>query len=123
MTAFTALEPRTRAFSAAVVVDGWVHISGQIGSDPTGRVVGDCGQQTTRCLQKIDDLLAAAQASRSDVVKLTAYLVDAGDYALYAEAKAAWVATPAPAGTAVVVAGLLVPGARIEVEALACVRR
>ncbi len=123
MTAHTALEPRTRAFSAAVVSDGWIHISGQVGSDTTGLVTGDCGLQAARCLKKIDALLVAANATRSDVVKLTAYLVDANDYASYAEVKAKWVEMPAPAGTAVVVAGLLVPGARIEIEALARAQR
>lgn len=123
MSILHALEPRTRTFSAAVVADGWLHISGQVATDADDRVTGDCGVQAIRCLQKIDALLAAAGARRADVVKLTAYLVDGDDFPHYCAAKAAWVAEPAPAGTAVIVAGLLKPGARIEIEAVARVPR
>jgi len=119
MSAPRALEPRTRTFSAAVATDGWLHVSGQIASDAEGRVDGDCSTQATRCLEKIDRLLETADSTRADVVKLMAYLVHAGDFPQYQAAKAAWVAQPAPAGTAVVVAALLVPGARIEIEAIA----
>lgn len=123
LTALTALEPCTPTFSAAVIAGSLMHISGQIGSDASGHVRGDCGQQIAVCLQKIDQLLVAAHASRADVVKLTAYLVHAEDFALYVEAKASWVASPAPAGTAVVVAGLLAPSALVEIEALVHVNR
>jgi enamine deaminase RidA (YjgF/YER057c/UK114 family) len=123
VSAVRALEPRTRTFSAAVAADGWLHVSGQVATDAEGRVDGDCGEQAARCLQKIDALLHAAGASRADVVKLTAYLVDGRDFPLYSAAKAQWVTEPAPAGTAVIVAGLLVPGARIEIEAVARIPR
>jgi len=119
MSRLTALGTPSPTFSAAVACDGWLHISGQIASDAAGRVEGDCAAQAQRCLEKIDALLGAAGASRSDVVRLAAFLIDAADYRHYAAAKAAWVAQPAPAGTAVVVAGLLVQGARIEIEATA----
>lgn len=114
-----ALAPYTRAFSAAIAADGWLHVSGQVATDSDGRLAGDCYQQSVRCLEKIDSLLAAAGATRGDVVKLTAFLLDGADYPGYAAAKAAWIADPAPAGTAVIVAGLLAPGSRIEIEALA----
>ena len=120
MTPMQALAPRSKTFSAAIVTaDGWIHISGQIGSDADGRATGDCGRQARRCFEKIDALLAQAGADRTRVVKLTAYLVNAADYAAYAAAKADWVGDPAPAGTAVIVEGLLVPGALIEIEAVA----
>lgn len=119
MSTVHALEPRTRTYSAAVAADRWLHVSGQVATDANGHVSGDCGEQAMRCLAKIDRLLADARCSRTDVVKLTAYLVDGRDYPQYQAAKAAWVAEPAPAGTAVVVAALLVAGARIEIEAVA----
>ncbi len=119
MSARRALGPCTRTHSAAVVADGWLQVSGQVATDADGRVGGNCEEQAVRCLQKIDRLLADAGCSRADVLKLTAYLVDGRDHAQYQAAKAAWVMEPAPAGTAVVVAGLLVPGARIEIEAVA----
>lgn len=116
-----AFEPQSPIYSAAIAADGWLHLSGQIATDDDGRARGDCRAQTTRCLTKIDALLSAAGATRRDMVKLTSYLVDAADYPAYAAAKAAWLAdqTMAPAGTAVIVARLLVPGARIEIEAIA----
>ncbi|MDB5861572.1 MAG: endoribonuclease [Ramlibacter sp.] len=114
-----ALPPSTPAFSAAIVTEGWVHVSGQIGTDAQGRIAEGCAEQARISLEKIDMLLRQAGSSREHLVKLTAYLVDAADYPHYANAKKGWVAQPAPAGTVVVVAGLLTPGARIEIEAIA----
>lgn len=119
MAPMRALNPRSPTFSAGIVAAGWVHISGQIGSDAQGRVDGGCAAQAQRCFDKIDALLAQAGTSRQHLVKLNAYLLDATDYPHYAAAKKAWVGEPAPAGTAVVVAALLVTGALIEIEAVA----
>lgn len=119
MSGLRPLPPSTATFSAAVVTEGWLHVSGQVATQGDGQPLTRCSEQARECLKKIDALLSAAGATRSDVVKLTAFLVSADDFPSYQAEKAAWVASPAPAGTAVVVAGLLAPGARIEIEAIA----
>jgi enamine deaminase RidA (YjgF/YER057c/UK114 family) len=109
--------------SQAVRVGDTLYISGQVAFDAAGDLVGadDPKRQAEQCFRNIEAVLAAAGSKAAEVVKLTCYLVEVAHYPAYAEAKARFldgVAVP-PAGTAVVVAGLLVPGLLMEVEAVA----
>jgi enamine deaminase RidA (YjgF/YER057c/UK114 family) len=108
--------------SQAVRAGDVVTISGQVALAPHGLVgEGDARAQAEQCFDNIDGLLAAAGARREDVVKLTCFLVDAGDYSAYAAAKAARFGEVAPCGTCVVVSALLDPRFLLEVEAVAVV--
>lgn len=79
------------AYSAAVVCDGWVFVSGQAGlrADFTGYEEGDVGVQTTMTLANIEQLLIAAGSSLDDVVRTTCYLADMGTFAAFDSAYAA----------------------------------
>jgi enamine deaminase RidA (YjgF/YER057c/UK114 family) len=122
-----AIEPnplRTFAgMSQAVRIGNQIHVSGQVAFDEEGKLVGpgDPKLQAQQCFRNIEALLRAAGATPADVVKLTCYLVDGSSYPAYAEAKGLFLDADAvpPAGTTVIVAGLLVPGLMMEVEALA----
>jgi enamine deaminase RidA (YjgF/YER057c/UK114 family) len=121
-----AIEPnpeRTFAgMSQAVCVGDTLYVSGQVAFDEHGDIVDDDPKrQAEQCFRNIEALLDAAGGSAAEVVKLTCYLVDVAHYPAYAEAKARFLegVTVPPAGTAVVVAGLLVPGLLMEVEAVA----
>jgi len=109
--------------SQAVRVGNQLHLSGQVAIDAQGTLVGedDAQVQAEQCFRNIEQLLRAAGASANDVVKLTCFLVDRAHFAAYASAKADFLgdASVAPAGTAVIVAGLASPGLLMEVEALA----
>jgi enamine deaminase RidA (YjgF/YER057c/UK114 family) len=95
-------------------------VSGQLAlSDGVLVGKGDPAAQVRQCFANISAALALAQAQLSDVVKLTCFLTDASVYPAYAEIKATLFQDQPPAGTAVLVAGLLVPGALLEVEAVA----
>ena len=109
------------AFSQAVLVGNTLYVSGQIAVDGNGELVGrhDAAAQAEQCFANLEAVLAAAGMSMSDVVKLTCFMVDAGDYPAYAEAKRRHCSDNAPAGTGVIVTALLVPDARFEVEAVA----
>lgn len=64
--------------------------------------------------------LRSAGASFDDVLRLTVYLTDLADLPSIRIARAEYLgARPYPASTLVQVAGLAVPGARIEIDALA----
>lgn len=81
----------TGAYSAGVLADGWLYISGQGPLDmKTGKVVeGTIEEQTRLTLDHISKILNAAGASLDDVVKCTCHLKDICDFdrfnAVYAE--------------------------------------
>jgi enamine deaminase RidA (YjgF/YER057c/UK114 family) len=98
----------------------WVTVSGQL-AFKDGKLVGtgDAHAQALQCFSNLATALALAGATLADVVKLTCYLTDISAYAGYAAIKSTLFMSNPPTGTAVIVAGLLVPEALIEVEALA----
>jgi 2-iminobutanoate/2-iminopropanoate deaminase len=96
-------------------------VSGQISLDDDGNLVGraDWDAQAKQCLRRIERELRAHGASMEDVVRLNSFLVDAAGYPAYAQARTELFPGLHAAGTSVVVAGLLVEGALLEVEATA----
>lgn len=116
--------PRPDAsFSQAVRVGDVIHVAGQVAIDENREIVGidDSEAQARQCLANLDRVLREAGASIDDVVRVTVYLVGSQHYAGYAAAKRDYFGTALPAGTAVIVAGLMDPRFLIEVEAVAIV--
>ncbi len=110
-------------YSKAVKAGNVVHVSGQIATDVDGNLVGgsDCEKQSAQCFSNIQRILSAAGARMEDVVIIRAFLLDRADYAGYASAKTAFYSANPPAGTVVLVAGLLREGARVEIEVTAII--
>jgi 2-iminobutanoate/2-iminopropanoate deaminase len=106
-----------------VTVNGFLFTAGQVALDPdTGELVpGGITEQTTRALENLRAVLAAAGTDFSQVVKTTVFLVDMTDFtdmnAVYARA----FADHRPARSTVAVAGLP-RGARVEIEVIAAVK-
>jgi enamine deaminase RidA (YjgF/YER057c/UK114 family) len=101
-----------------------LYISGQMALDAERRLVGpgNAATQTRQALDNIGRLLAAGGARWTDLVKLTIYLTDIRNVDAVREARAAYyeqVGIRPPATTTVAVTGLAVPGALIEIEAIA----
>jgi enamine deaminase RidA (YjgF/YER057c/UK114 family) len=109
--------------SQTVATGPWVTISGQL-AFANGVLIGkdDPVAQAKQCFANVAAALALAGCGLSDVVKLTCFLKDASVYPAYAAIKSSLFVERAPAGTAVIVAGLLLPEALLEIEATA-VRR
>ena len=107
-------------FSQFVKAGPLIAVSGQIAMDDQGLVgPGDAAAQAERCFVQLDGLLREAGSDWDHVIKLTCFLTAIEHYPAYAEAKRRYTPKLAPAGTGVIVSGLLVPGACFEVEALA----
>lgn len=109
-------------FSQAVVKDGTVYVSGQGPVDPnTGEVVSeDIREQTRQTLSNVEAVLRAADASLSDIVKVTVFVTDMNNYEAVNEVYADYVDEPYPARSAVEVADLPIDiGVEIEVIASA----
>ena len=113
----------TIGFSRAVRVGDRVAVSGTapIAEDGSVAAPGDAHGQMRRCLEIIERALADAGAALSEVVRTRIYLTEAGDWEGVARAHAEVFAGIRPASTVVIVAGLLDPGWRVEVEADAVV--
>jgi 2-iminobutanoate/2-iminopropanoate deaminase len=110
------------AYSPAIRLGGLVVVSGQIGADPTsGTEVGvGIAQQTTRAISKIASLLRSAGAELADVVKVTAYLADASDFAAFDQTYSISFPTPSPTRSTVIASPPL-PGVLVMIEAWAYV--
>jgi reactive intermediate/imine deaminase len=95
-----------------------VYLAGQIGLDPqTMEMVAGAGPQIHRVFQNLQAVAKAAGGDLKDVVKLTVYLTDLGNFALVNETMAGYFAVPYPARAAVGVASLP-RGALVEIDAI-----
>jgi enamine deaminase RidA (YjgF/YER057c/UK114 family) len=92
-------------------------VSGTAPIWPDGSCPEDVEVQAGRCFEIIGTALADLGAGLTDVVRTRMYLVDAGDAEAVGRAHAAAVGSAAPAASMVVVAGLLDPRWRVEIEA------
>lgn len=117
------------AFShVAVVPPGatTIYVGGQNGVDATGTVVSaDAGEQSLRAVENARVALEAAGAGLDDVVSWTVLIQQDADLRAAYGAVASKLAREGapPLVTAALVAGLGVPGAVIEVSAVAAVFR
>ena len=105
-------------FSRAVRVGQTVYVSGTgpIGAEPT-----DAATQTRHTLEIIRTSLEKAGAKLEDVVRTRMYLTHVEDWEAIGKAHGEFFGTIRPAATMVVVAGLLNPSWRVEIEADAVV--
>ena len=106
-------------YSQAVRTGNTVYMSGQIPLHPdTMTLVGDAfSDQCERVFSNLQAVAEAAEGSLQDVVKMTVYLTDLGNFAAVNEIMARFFSEPFPARAAVEVAALP-KGAQIEVDAI-----
>ncbi len=104
-------------FSRAVVAGEHVHVAGTAPVMPDDAPPPDGSYaQARRCLEIIVAALADAGAAPGDVVRTRMYITDRVHADAVARAHAARFADVRPAATMVVVAGLLDPRWKVEVE-------
>jgi enamine deaminase RidA (YjgF/YER057c/UK114 family) len=96
-------------------------ISGQIAGNPDGSVVGgeDAYEQARECLRRMDELLDAAGATRTDVVRVGIFLTDIADRPDVARARVEYFGEHRPAATLVEISALVTPELKVEIEATA----
>ena len=108
-------------FSRALRVEDRVVVSGTAPIWPDGSVDPDPAAQARRCLEIIGKALEELGAGFTDVVRTRMYLVDAADAEAVGHVHGEVFGAARPAATMVVVAGLLDPAWRVEIEAEAVV--
>ena len=106
-------------FSAAVRAGGVWYLSGQLGTDSTGRLVpGGIGPETRQALANIRALLERQGSGMDRVVKCTAMLADMGEWGAMNQEYVRQFPSRRPARSAFGTTGLAL-GARVELECLA----
>ncbi len=120
--------PRPSGYSNAVSARGRIVVTaGQIGWDPRSMTIesDDFATQCAQAFRNIVDVLAAAGASTDHLVRLTWYVTSRDEYiASLREVGRAYreiVGRNFPAMAVVIVAGLVEPRAKVEIEATAIV--
>ena len=88
-------------------------------ADAMGTMQFDIREQTRGVIENVARILEAAGASLSDVVDVTVFLVDIGDFGGYNEAYGEFFGHDGPARTTVMVHQLPHPHMRIEIKAVA----
>jgi enamine deaminase RidA (YjgF/YER057c/UK114 family) len=111
----------TIGFSRAIRVGDRVLVSGTAPVWPDGSVNPDVGVQVRRCLEIVFAALQELGAGPEHVVRTRIYLTDANDGEAVGRAHGEAFGDVRPAATMVVVAGLLDPRWRVELEAEAVI--
>ena len=119
----TTLGQSSSSYSSGLVVEGkrLAFISGQLAVDEGGKLVGagDMAAQTRQTFANIERLVRQAGGTMANVVKITAFLTDLTEYATYSQVRREVFEPNFPTSSAVQVAGLVIEGALIEIEAIA----
>ena len=105
---------------------GWrvgqtIYVAGQLPYDGEGNLIGhgDIKAQARRVFENIRKIVEAGGGTMDDVVKLTVFVTDVRYREPYGEVRSEFFGPNPPASTLVQVANLAVPGALIEIEAVA----
>lgn len=107
-------------YSRAVVQDPFVFVAGTTGYDYAAMTLPeDVAEQTRNCWRTIESVLKDAGAGLADIVRATYYVTDAAyaDPVLHVCGEV--LAEVRPAGTIVVIAALLKPEIKVEIEVTA----
>jgi 2-iminobutanoate/2-iminopropanoate deaminase len=108
-------------YADAVLAGETLYISGIVPVDEDGAVVGgdDVVAQAESVFDSMGRVLAAAGGSPGDVAKVTVYLLDIDDRPRINPVRQRFFGDSRPASTLVEVSRLAVPGALLEIEAVA----
>ena len=114
----TAGAPPIGPYSPATVADGLVYVSGLLGTDDKGQLVGpDVASQTRRILDRMGEILGAAGSSMSQVVSVSVFVKNPADFQAMNDAYRPYFVDAPPVRTTVVTD--LLNGALVEIAAVA----
>ncbi len=103
--------------SDAVIHNGIAYLAGQVADDTSA----DIGGQTADVLKQIDEILAEAGTSKSNLVRAEIFLTDIKDFAGMNKVWDAWVDPKATPARATIEAKLARPEYKIEIMVIAAV--
>ncbi len=112
--------PEFPVFAHAVIAGDHIYVSGMMGlkDDFSGVVEGGIQAETTQALRHVERILNECGASLADVVKVSVYMPDLGEWDAMNRAYLGAIGAHTPARIAVGCAALLF-GARVELDCVA----
>ena len=124
----TAIQPVDMADPRPRYTHGWrvgnmVYVAGQLALDKNGKLVGpnDIAAQTRQVFENIRRVLEGGGAGLQHVVKVTVFVTDIRYREPYGEVRQQFFPASPPASTLVQISALAIPGALIEIEAVAVI--
>ena len=96
-----------------------VHLSGQVGVTPDGRLLPDFAGQAEQAFRNLAAVLASVGLGTDDLIKVNSYLVRREDLDAYRAIRRRFYGAHRPASTLPLVSGLAREGGLIEIEAIA----
>jgi len=113
--------PSQTPFSPAILVGNTLYISGMLGTDPgTGKMAGETiTAQAERIFRNFEIVLKKAGMGLPNIVSATVFIMDFKEFAEFNAAFRKWFPKDPPTRATVQVSALAVPGARIEISAIA----
>jgi 2-iminobutanoate/2-iminopropanoate deaminase len=107
-------------YTDAVKAGGLLFLSGIVPVDEQGALVGESAdEQARQVFRNMELVLKAAGCGFDDVVKVTHFLLNVDDRAAINPVRQEFFGAARPASTLVEVSALAVPGALLEIEAVA----
>ncbi len=116
-------EPFRGIYTHAVEITAprkFLFVSGQIGIAPDGTTLHSFDEQCRQAMSNVEAVLASADMSMENVLRVTYYLTDPADLPFLTEHRQArWRSSEPPAVTTLVVAALARPDLKVEIEVTA----
>lgn len=111
-------------YTHAVSFGEVVCVSGFTATNQNGELIGrdDVEAQTYQVLRNLEEALQAVGSSLQDVLKVTVYLTDMADRERVNVARQKMFGSARPASTLIEISKLAIPGAKVEIDAVACRR-
>ncbi len=108
----------TVPLTPAIRAGDFVFVSGQLGIDDKGVVVADdVAAQARQAMEHIRAILAQANVDLTRIVKVSVWLTDKADFPAFNAAYREFFPDRPPARSTVV-SDLLIPGAKVEIDAV-----
>ncbi len=118
-----SIHPPLARYAHAVEVAAparFLFISGQLALARDGFVPDGVEAQADLIFANLDSILASAAMGKSDIARISAFLVDRGDLRSYMAARDRWLGAVEPtASTLLLVQGFSRPEFRVEIEIIA----
>ena len=117
----TLAPPAIGPYSQAVIAQGFLYMSGQLGIDPATGSMVESGreEQFEQIFKNAGHILEAAGCGFKDVVKCTGFLTDMDDFPLFNKVYSRYFQLPYPARSVFEVSALPKKGAFAELELVA----
>lgn len=109
-------------YSQGIRAGDLIFVSGQLPANAEGvLIIDDIAAATRQSLENVHEVLSAAGAQMSDVVKATVFLTNMGDFSAMNKVYGEFFSDPFPARACIEVAALP-KGAKVEIEVIALLR-